>query len=182
MTGLLGAFDRDAKVEKLHLQDAVARAVKCFELIQGSYDISIDYSSIPRDMMVGPMVEGELYAILLNILSNAIKSVIAAGGDPKISIAAKRIGNSVQIDFLDNGLGLGEEQFEEVFRPFISDPEGHLYEKLEEKANPEDRHLFGTGSGLGLSIVRDIARARKGNVEFLVPPDNWRAHVRVTLG
>lgn len=181
MTGLLGAFDRDAKVEKLHLQDAVARAVRCFELIKENYGIAIDYSAIPRDMMVGPMVEGELYAILLNILSNAIKSVIASGGEPKISISARRSGSIVELDFYDNGLGLGEDQFEEVFRPFISDPEGHLYEKLEEKANPEDRHLFGTGSGLGLSIVRDIARARQGNVVFLKPPDDWMAHVQVTL-
>jgi signal transduction histidine kinase len=181
MTGLLGAFDRDAKVEKIHLQDAVARAARCFELIKASYGIEIDFSTIPRDMMVGPMVEGELYAILLNILSNAIKSVIAAGGDPKITIKAKRSGSHVDLDFLDNGLGLSEDQFDEVFRPFLSDPEGQLYEKLEERANPEDRHLFGTGSGLGLSIVRDIARARKGNVVFLPPPSGWAAHVRVTL-
>lgn len=181
MTVLLGAFDRDAKIEKLHLQDAAARAVRCFELIKNSYRIDIDYSGIPRDMMVGPMVEGELYAILLNLLSNAIKSVIAAGGEPKVAIRAKRIGKEVEIDFLDNGIGLAEEHFDDVFRPFISDPEGQLYERLEERADPADRHLFGTGSGLGLSIIRDIARMRNGDAAFVKPPDGWNANVRIRL-
>jgi len=181
MTGLLGAFDRDSKVEKLHLQDAVARAAKCFELIKKSYAIDIDYSGIPRDMMVGPLVEGELYAIILNILSNAIKAVIAAGGESRISISARRVASRVEIDFQDTGIGLNEEHFEDVFRPFISDPEGKLYDRLEKHADPADRHLFGTGSGLGLSIVRDIARARRGNVEFLKPSEGWNAHIRVTL-
>ena len=50
----------------------------------------------------------------------------------------------------DNGPGLSEDQFEEVFKPFVrGDP----------SRNPETG-----GVGLGLTIVRDILHAHGGEV------------------
>ncbi len=182
MTGIVGAFKKNDQLEEFHLRTAVDRAVRCFSLVIGNYGIQVDDRDIPNDLMVGPMIEGELYTVLLNILSNAMKSVIASGDStPKIRIEAHQLDDGVQIQVLDNGLGLDRQFFEDVFTPFIADPSGELYDRLEKRANPEDAHVFGTGSGLGLSIVRDIVRSRDGEIRFLIPPSNWNACVEIKL-
>ena len=182
MTGIVGAFRKTDSLVELHLSQAVERAVRCFHLIIGNYAISVDYANVPPDLMVGPMIEGELYTILLNLLSNAVKSVIASGVvTRRIRVEAWQSGGKVLMRMLDSGLGLADDFFEEVFTPFISDPSGLLYDKLEEQANPEDASIFGTGSGLGLAIARDVARARGGDIRFVAPPDPWKACIEVEL-
>lgn len=182
MTGMVGAFNREATLERINLRNAVQKACKCFEMIIQSYNITVDYSKILGNIEVGPMIQGELYAVLINLLSNSIKSVIAASpNERKISFDGKKIGEKVELRVLDNGLGLDENFHKEVFTPFISDPSGVLYDKLQQESNPEDSHLFGTGSGLGLSIVRDILSARKGAIRFIPPPENWSACVELIL-
>ncbi len=183
MTGIVGAFRRDDAPVDIHLKSAVDKAIDCFGLIISSYEIDVDAdSAVPSDLVVGPMLQGELFAILLNLLSNAIKSVIAAGrASRKILISAEHKGKQILIRVFDNGIGLAEEFFDEVFTPFIADPSGELYDRLEQRANSEDAAIFGTGSGLGLSIARDIARSRQGDVRFLRPPPDWNACVEVEL-
>ena len=78
-------------------------------------------------------------------------------------------------------MGLKESSFEEVFIPFIADPEGKLYQNLESRLNPEDSLIVGTGSGLGLGIVREIVNAHNGTVEFVKPQKNWSAELVITL-
>jgi signal transduction histidine kinase len=182
MTGIVGAFSKQANLEKLHLKHAIEKACKCFDMIIESYDIKIDYSKVFGNIVVGPMIEGELYAVLINLLSNSIKSVIAAAPDQKnITFEGRMLGGKVELKILDNGIGLDEQFFTDVFTPFISDPSGVLYDKLEERANPQDAHLFGTGSGLGLSIVKDILAARKGDIKFISPPAEWSTCAEVIL-
>jgi signal transduction histidine kinase len=182
MTGIVGAFRRTDALTTFNLSSAVERAVKSFHLVLENYDVTIDHSEVASDLMVGPIVEGELYTILLNLLSNAIKSVIAAGHTTKrIRFEAEARGKFIYIRVLDDGVGLHEHFFEEVFMPFIADPSGDLYDLLEKNANAEDAAVFGTGSGLGLSIARDIAQARGGDIKFLVPPPTWSACIEVAL-
>lgn len=180
MTGVVGVLSRKEELQDLNLKNAIKSAVQCFELVQKSYDIEIDYATIPNRLMIGPMLEGEIYTIFINLLSNSIKSVIAAGpAKRRIHIEATEAGKGVLVKVMDNGLGLPEEYQDDVFTPFISDPSGTLYAKLEKKANPEDAHVFGAGSGLGLSIVRDILNARKGTIAFVAPPDNWKCAIEI---
>jgi C4-dicarboxylate-specific signal transduction histidine kinase len=127
------------------------------------------------------MLEAELYAILLNILSNAIKSVIAKGGPKRVRVTAERKESAIVMHVLDSGLGLRAEHFEDVFAPFVSDPEKRLYRGLNSKLNPEDQYIVGTGSGLGLSIVREILANRKGAIRFVAPTNGWKADVEVVL-
>lgn len=182
MTGIVGAFGKQKEVHSIHLKSAIERAVKCFSLVLGVYKINVDLSHVPGNLVVGPMVEGELYTVLINLLSNSIKSLIASGKQKKqIYFSAEFKDQRVSITVLDNGMGLDHENFEEVFKPFVSDPEGVLYDQLEKMANPQDAHIFGTGSGLGLAIARDIIRSRKGDLSFQVPPDGWNASINLTL-
>jgi signal transduction histidine kinase len=142
----------------------------------------MDTTHIAGNLSVGPIVAGELYTVLINLISNSMKSVIAAARPSRaIRVEADRDGTRTRIRILDNGIGLEKEHFEEVFSPFISDPSGELYDQLERKANAEDAAIFGTGSGLGLSISRDILTARNATIRFVVPPLGWMACVEIEM-
>ncbi len=181
MTSLISVDSRNAEPQKLALRPRLERAKLCFDLILNSYGIELDIEHVPGNLQVGPMLEAELYAILLNILSNAIKSVIAAGARKRVQITAERKDSLVLMHVLDSGVGLTSEYFETVFAPFISDPDKRLYRALDAKLNPEDQYIVGTGSGLGLSIVREILANRKGAIRFVTPSDGWKADLEIVL-
>lgn len=181
MTSLISVDSRKAEPEMLALKTRVEQAKQCFALVTKSYDINVVTDGVPNSIVVGKMLEAELYAVLLNIFSNSIKSVIAGGGTRKVQVDAHRADGRVVIHVRDTGVGLDEKQFEEVFVPFIADPEEKLYRGLKHRLNPEDKYIVGSGSGLGLSIVREIVAARKGSVRFLKPVAPWKADLEVTL-
>ena len=182
MTGIVGAFRSDQRTVDVNLKLALEKATTCFRLILEGYSIHIDTGDVKASMLVGPIIEGEIYSILINLLSNAIKSLIASGAPHKrIRIWTEEAGRKAFLKIADNGLGLDPKHFADVFTPFISDPNGLLYDRLEENANPEDAAAFGTGSGLGLSIARDIARARGGDIRFINPDADWAACVEIEL-
>ena len=182
MTGIVGAFQTKQDAVEVNLKSAIERCLECFRLVIENYGINIEYTKINPSMLVGPFIEGEFYSIVINIISNAIKSLIASGNERKtIKIETDEIGKKAFLRIHDNGIGLDPKHFSEVFTPFISDPSGLLYDRLEENANPEDAAAFGTGSGLGLSIARDIARARGGDIRFINPEDQWAACVEIEL-
>ena len=181
MTSLIGIDSRLAKPTKIALLERIEKAEKAFRLIINSYDIDIDYNEVPSNIMVDSIIEAELYSILLNVLSNAIKSVIAAGGDKKIKITANREQGKTIIRVMDTGLGIDPAYYEEVFVPFIADPEGRLYKDLEKRLNPEDKYIVGTGSGLGLSIVKEIVQVRNGSISFRKPAGNWKTELEIIL-
>jgi signal transduction histidine kinase len=181
MTSLIGAESLEASPDRLALAARINEAKKCFSLIISSYDIEINTDSVPNDLKVGPILKAEIYAIFLNVLSNSIKSVIAAGGDKSIEISAKRAEEQVLITIRDTGVGLDEENFETVFTPFVRDPQATLYSKLKRHLNPQDSAIMGTGSGLGLTIVRDIIRLRKGSIEFKRPSGKWKSQLEIIL-
>ena len=78
-----------------------------------------------------------------------------------IALTAARLGErSVQVLIDDDGPGIPAEQREEAFRPFASGTAG--------------------GTGLGLTISRDIVRAHGGEIELGESPlGGLRARVRL---
>lgn len=180
MTSLLSSNSNRDSSKCLDISVRARRAVECFRLICKNYELEIDLSGIPSALKVGPMLEAELLSIFMNTLSNSIKSVLAAG-KKKIAIKAVRLPDGrVKINILDTGLGVGPDS-EDLFLPFLADPKGQLYSTLQEKLNPEDEHIVGAGSGLGLSIVKDIAISHMGSAHFVAPPEGWTCNLEVIL-
>ncbi|HXD33057.1 MAG TPA: sensor histidine kinase [Pyrinomonadaceae bacterium] len=180
MTSLISVNPKKADATELTLLPRLERAVRSFDLIKKNYDIDIDID-VPRTIQVGPMLEAELFSVLLNLLSNSIKSVIAAGGAKRIMVSAARRNSNVVINVRDSGVGLRKEHYEEVFVPFSADPENRLYSGLDARLNPEDEYIVGTGSGLGLSIVREILAYRAGTIGFIKPTGEWKADVEIVM-
>jgi two-component system osmolarity sensor histidine kinase EnvZ len=79
-----------------------------------------------------------------NLIDNALKY------GRHVWVVLRRTGQQIEILVEDDGPGIPEERREEAFRPFHRLDEG--------------RNLQMGGSGLGLSIARDIARAHGGDL------------------
>ena len=92
-------------------------------------------------------LEGRLGQVFRNLISNAV-SFSPPGG--RIRLSARREDEEIVVSVEDEGPGLPEDNLESVFERFYSErPEGEK---------------FGTHSGLGLSISRQIVEAHKGSI------------------
>lgn len=97
-----------------------------------------------------------LKQILVNFISNAVKYT-ATGGTVTVKIEEE---NSEQADTamlkftcIDNGIGIEEERQREIFEPFVRE--------VKSTVNPIE------GTGLGLTIVRNIVDAMHGKLELV---------------
>nr|WP_283091904.1 stimulus-sensing domain-containing protein [Magnetospirillum sulfuroxidans] len=99
------------------------------------------------DALVVEGIEGRLVQVLRNLIGNAI-SFSPAGGT--IQLAASRHGPHIRISVDDGGPGIPDGKLEAIFDRFYSErPEGEK---------------FGTHSGLGLSISKQIIDAHGGRI------------------
>jgi two-component system sensor histidine kinase KdpD len=80
--------------------------------------------------------------VLTNVLENAARFTPPGG---RITVAAARWRDGVQVRIADQGIGIPRQQWERVFEPFV-------------------RAEGSTGTGLGLSIARAIIEAHGGSV------------------
>ncbi len=101
--------------------------------------------------------EGRLGQVYRNVIANALSFSPAAG---RIAVRAMRTtgsgGDVVMVLVEDDGPGLPEENLESIFERFYSDRPIEGADGRGEK--------FGTHSGLGLSISRQIVEAASGRV------------------
>jgi len=181
MTSLVGTDKSRAKPGRIALKPKLQKIEKVFALITNKYGVQIDYSSVPDNILVKRFLEAEIYSILLNVLSNSIKAVIAGGKRKEIQITTKSENDKVILTVRDSGIGLSSDRFREVFTPFVSDPEGKLYANLEDQLNPEDNMIVGTGSGIGLGIVKEIIKAHEGKISFKEPSEGWSTELEIVL-
>ncbi|HEX6548123.1 MAG TPA: PAS domain-containing sensor histidine kinase [Candidatus Dormibacteraeota bacterium] len=91
---------------------------------------------------------GRLRQILLNLISNAIKFTPAGG---RVEVRSLRAGDEVRFHVSDNGIGLSPADQELVFREFYQVPDVPATSPLR-------------GTGLGLPLSRELARAMGGDV------------------
>ncbi|MBX3022452.1 MAG: response regulator [Bdellovibrionales bacterium] len=112
-------------------------------------------AGFPHSFMSDPT---RIKQILLNIIGNAIK--FTASGRVEVQIQSAPDGSMgagsadrIQVQVTDQGVGLTHEQAERLFKPFG-------------QADASTRRQFG-GSGLGLMISRQIARALGGDIRLV---------------
>jgi two-component system, NarL family, sensor histidine kinase BarA len=92
---------------------------------------------------------GKVRQILSNLVSNALKFTPEGG---RVLVKARTADDFIVIDVIDNGVGIAPEEQEAVF------------EKFRQAATPLTREH--EGSGLGLSIVRELSKLLGGDVNL----------------
>lgn len=126
-----------------------------------------------------PMKEAEFISIAANLYSNALKSVYAKDGG-RVQIEAHDDGGDFVFQVKDTGVGIKRENWDEVLKPFVSDPEEKIYSRLQARYGSDKVSVLGKGTGLGLSIVNGIADAYGGRVCFS-KPSPWSICIGVKI-
>ena len=96
--------------------------------------------------------------ILLNLMRNSFDSFSDTQHDKHITVRTQESGKRVLVKVEDNGTGIAEELIDQVFVPFFSTKE--------------------QGSGIGLSLVRQVMNKHEGSIHLESIPGE---HTTVTL-
>lgn len=104
----------------------------------------IDYRLVEAEAPPTIVTDGDrVLQVITNLLANAFRWTPDGG---TIELSAGAVNATVRVDVTDSGPGIGSEERERVFAPFIS----------------RDNH----GTGLGLPIARELAVALGGRLEL----------------
>jgi two-component system, LuxR family, sensor kinase FixL len=156
ITNLLGTtrVDRQRKKEKVDLSDVLQVSVqRVWAEEWAKLKMDVDSICVWGDFL-------QLRQLMINLLENA-KTAVKNQSDATIWIDAKFDGQSAFIRITDNGSGMSEETLSRLFEPLYT-------------TNPQ-------GSGLGLSICREIVEERHGGTIEFESQEGAGAQVKVTL-
>ena len=131
-----------------NLEQLTQRYLQSGRSLFGENNIEVSAISVGNmQCMVDP---GDVSAILNNLATNAVKSLVKVNDRPReIKFELHRTERFVIIKCTDNGVGIPEEDRERIFDPFQSTTGGF---------------------GLGLTIIDEIAREYGGALELIDTP------------
>ncbi|CAN7373610.1 ATP-binding protein [Mesorhizobium caraganae] len=131
------------------------RFIEAVEMCQSMMQLQANAKNIDLQAQIAPDA-GEINAdrravqqILINLVSNAIKFT-PDGGD--VVVGAKRIGTRLHFWVRDTGIGIAEEDFANLGKPFM------------QIQNDYTRRFEGTG--LGLSLVKGLVALHDGTMSI----------------
>ncbi len=136
--------------EPVPLEQVIQQVVKRFEVPAQEKNITLHWNAGTSDSetLVLATPEG-LDRIFNNLVSNAIKYT-PAGGQVKILLA--RTGDDVQVTVEDTGIGIPEDAMGTLFEEFYRAPNAKALER--------------EGTGLGLTIVKDLVERFGGRINL----------------
>jgi signal transduction histidine kinase len=143
-TGRISSSRRPAQVSPIDLPDIVAESVERARVLYHLPAESITYTSGEPLRIAGDL--DEVRAAVSNLLDNAVK-YSGAGARVAVSTVSAE-GRFAQVRVRDNGPGIPETELKRVFKRFYR------------MSGPQSTRVKGTG--LGLFIVRSVARRHRG--------------------
>ena len=157
------AFVRDASRpaarESLELRGLVATVVA--EMSEVGAPVTLEPGA---DLQIDADALG-LRRLLANLIANAVRY----GTEARVRVELDPDATHAVIDVEDNGPGLPSAELERMFEPFV---------RIETSRNRDTG-----GAGLGLPVVRTVARAHGGDAQLMNRPEGGlRARVILPLG
>jgi len=130
------------KIEHVGVKDLIKDVIKLMQSSLSEKSIKLNFSINPDDLVVS-LDPNLIDQVLINLIKNAIETV-SETTNPIIKIVAGLENEHPFISVSDNGQGIEPEILDEVFVPFFSTKE--------------------EGSGIGLSLSRQIMRLHGGSI------------------
>ncbi len=125
---------------------------------RGGRELTVD---IPQHIVINAR-RSALQRAIANLVNNGLRHA------DNVWLSARRTDRHIEIHVDDDGPGIDPSLYEEVFKPFT---------RLDEA-----RNLNESGIGLGLTVVRDVARSHGGDVTLARSPrGGLRATVRLPV-
>jgi two-component system sensor histidine kinase GlrK len=141
------------------IREVIGRVAEDQRLAIRARGLTLDIAA--ADVMI-PADSEKLRVVLDNLLSNAVKFSPPGG---VIGLAARFDGDALELDVTDQGPGIPPEERARIFDPF--------YQGSQAGAGPV------SGTGIGLSVVKEYVFAHGGSVEVL--DSQQGAHLRIRL-
>lgn len=159
-------------LRELSVAGALKRFSEQFESYMSKQRVEFDPIDVdPSNLRTTEMHASELDTVLLNFLTNSIKSMKKAKvSRRRIRMDARRHGKHIVIGFEDNGVGIPETQRDRIFDAFYTTT-----------LTAEDDGVAGPGTGLGLKIVADIAKSYGGDVSVGKPSDGFACRIEFRI-
>ncbi|MHB1590031.1 MAG: sensor histidine kinase [Sulfuricella sp.] len=108
--------------------------------LKGKAELVLELGALPKTLCL----PGHLNQVFLNLLLNAAQAIMDQG---RITVQSDAAGNEIRIRISDNGCGIPAGNLDRIFDPFFTTRE------------------VGSGTGLGLTVCRDIVQAHGGRIE-----------------
>lgn len=150
-------LDRDQvvlKLEKIDIHEILKDVKENFEFnqeIKGG-KIKLD-TEAENHYIVGDLVH--ITNVFFNLIDNATKYCEI---EPIIAIKTKSEKKFIQVDIIDNGVGISRDNLVHIFEKFYRVPTGNIHNVR--------------GFGLGLYYVKIIIEAHKGKIEVVSSPQS----------
>lgn len=136
-----------SNVQKCNINIQINKYAKALTPLANSKNIEIIIQSENNDIYIS-IPENKMSRIITNIMENAIKYNRESG---KVYVDLFERNDKVFIKIKDTGIGIAENELDKIFNK-------HYRSELSKELNIE-------GSGLGLSIAKDITESYGGSIE-----------------
>lgn len=133
--------------ERANLEEVIAATLKTFDAQLKQHNISIRFERPPAPLPPALIDTDAVAQAFMNLLDNAVKY---SGSAKEIEVQINRRDNFATISVTDHGIGIPREEHNKIFEKFYRVSTGLVHDVK--------------GSGLGLSLVKHIAKAHGGRV------------------
>ena len=149
--GLLGFISNYRKLTRIPLPKPETISIdELFEKIETlmrseakKCNVSINYQVFHKDMFINADIV-QIEQVIINLLTNSL-SAIKTVNKPDVKVLAYNNEDSKIIEVSDNGIGIDPDKIDKIFIPFFS-------------TKPQ-------GTGIGLSLSKQIMKRHKGDIE-----------------
>jgi signal transduction histidine kinase len=142
------ASKRPMHMENFQLAGVLNDGLRSVEAQMRNKDLTLEYD-VPVNLPDMHADKRSVYQIILNLLSNAVKFTDKGGS---ITVNASVSDTEFSITISDTGIGIVADKLATITEPFS---QSHT-----------DPHLAGTGTGLGLTIVKSLVDAHSGKMHI----------------
>ncbi len=148
----LEADKNSIQVTEFAINPLINEALSTIQPVAKSRDITLNYPEV-KELMLINADRRKLRQVFVNLVTNGVKFTPSGG---KVSIQIKKFEDSYEFKIKDTGIGIPE------------DDQPHIFDKFY-RVNKERSRVIG-GSGLGLTIVKQIIEAHKGIIHVQSEP------------